>query len=77
MCVGVIAGERSKMARGPWRSTRMRETMEKNRRHRTGNKLPVAAEDPVGLIPLISVILVTFVSGLIIGALMAIVLMSG
>ena len=63
------------MARGPWRSTRMRETLEKKRRYRPSRRLTlVAAENPAGLIPLTAVILVTFISGLIIGAFMAMVL---
>lgn len=60
------------MARGPWRSTKMRETLEKKRRQRPSRmRNAVTAESAIGLT---AVILVTFVSGLIIGAFMAIVL---
>ncbi len=60
------------MARIPWRSTVMRETLEKKRRYRPSRmRDTVATENAVGLT---AVILVTFISGLIIGAFMAIVL---
>jgi len=63
------------VARIPWRWTVMREPLEKKRRYRPSRmRATVAAENPAGLIPLTAVILVTFISGLIIGAFMAMVL---
>ena len=53
----------------------MRKTMEKDRGRRPSRMRDTeAAENPTGIIPLVSIILVTFISGLIIGAFMAMVL---